>query len=238
MGCREGLAQTVGRVPGHRRHGDERRHRHGRRRVQDADFLRQSWLVLPGKHVPVGVQRPDVDTAVRHTFEDAPRGDEIADGAAVEARTVLASVRQQMMSQRVEARLRVGDGPAHGTAEGVGEVAIGRIFVHDQVGPGKRFASGPGRRGNGRCQGNDIGEVERDRVSAHLDATDVVAPPELLERARRRVGNVVERRAGVLGDVGDELLPGRFGFGAHGVHPCVGYEGHGQGSPGQADCGT
>ena len=136
-------------------------------------------MVLPCQHVPVGIERPDVDGAVGHGPEDAPCGDEIADAAPVQARPVAASMGQKMMAQRVEARMRVLDSPADGAAEGVGEGLEGRIVAHDQIGSVDRLTLRPGRGGDGRRQRHDIGNprglmyTERSEAAIAVDERPV-----------------------------------------------------------------
>src|ERR1700722_18963606 len=80
-------------------------------RGQNADGLRQLRAVLSDQQMPIGVERADIDAAVADAVENGARGHEVADHLAIEPGTLLRAEAEQVMAERVEAGMGMGDRP-------------------------------------------------------------------------------------------------------------------------------
>jgi len=177
---------------------------------------------VPGnQEIPVGIEGADVDAPFTHAVEDRASRDEVLHHLRVECGPPRRAIAEEVVPEGVESRLRVHHRPARTAAEGVLEGAIRRVLPHDEF----RAIHGPMSRPvhvwNGRCDRSHRREPERDRVSAHEHRAEIAPGPELLERLRRRMRHVVERHAGVRGDVLEQAPPERLDLGGHRIHAGV-----------------
>ena len=97
------------------------------------------------KQVPVGIERPDIDAPLAHAIENVARGDEIAAHLGIKARTLGRAVRQQMMAECIESRMRMLNCPPRAPAKGVVEAAERRILADDEIGTVDRVGPPPRR---------------------------------------------------------------------------------------------
>ena len=185
---------------------------------------RQLGRVAGDQQVPVGIERADVDAPLAHARRArcAPsRGCRCI--CAVERRPRRRAVGEQIVAEGVEAGLRMRHRPAGAAAEGVLERAVGRIAAarSDPCGTRARPAGPVGTAGSARRAASTGASSSAIGKAAHEHRPEIGPRPQLLERPRRRVGQVLERHAGIARDALEQLAPGGLDRRRHGVHAGV-----------------
>src|SRR6185295_6653940 len=107
-------------------------------------------------------------------IDDAARRDQRADPL----RKSSGAQRRQMVPYRLIARLRMLDGPADASAEGVAELRERAVGAHDKVGAITRLAAIARRRRNWRSQELRFHHRGGEREAAHEGRTEIVARPQ------------------------------------------------------------
>lgn len=185
-------AQSLHQIARYARSSNQCGHGRKRGRLDYADPCRELRRIAGQQQVPVGVQRTDVDPAGAHVLQHVARGHQVRDHLAVQHGARRAAKFKQMVPEGIEARVRVSNGESSPMAEGVGQCAERRVLAHNEIGPVDSATAGPPGSGDRSHDRRDRCEFRGDRKAAHEGAAQVRTRPQLFERLRCRVLQILK----------------------------------------------